>query len=166
MSRFTEELRIIPKTAWAFAILIYLGSSTMLFIVALPSDPNMRHWPLLGQIAFCYGMMLLIFALVLLDGYVYGDAKRRGMRYVMWTWLAVLVPDGIGIILYFILRDPMPSPCPKCAATIPAKYPFCPQCGTPIKMTCPRCGKPVERAWTNCAFCGIKLPGSSSDAAA
>ena len=43
-------------------------------------------------------------------GFIYADAKRRRMRHVMWAWLA-LVPYFIGVILYFILRDPLPTPC-------------------------------------------------------
>ena len=43
----------------------------------------------------------------LLIGYIYGDARRRGMRYVMWTLLAIFLFNGIGIILYFILREPL-----------------------------------------------------------
>ncbi len=48
-----------------------------------------------------------LFVLVLLIGYVYADAKRRGMRYVMWTLLAIFIPNAIGIILYFVMRDPL-----------------------------------------------------------
>ena len=60
-------------------------------------------------------------------GYVYGDARRRGMRYVMWTLLAFFIPNGIGVILYFILRDPMPTYCSKCGASAKAAHAFCPR---------------------------------------
>ena len=32
----------------------------------------------------------------------------------MWTLLAIFIKTYIGIILYFLLRDPLPTPCPKC----------------------------------------------------
>src|SRR5713101_8193561 len=108
MSRFREELRVIPRTAWVIAFVAYFVFTTLIFNFALPSDPKLSTWPLAGKIAFVYGMFLLVFALILLVGYVFADARRREMRYVMWTWLAALIPDGIGIILYFILRDPLP----------------------------------------------------------
>lgn len=158
MSRFTQELKIIPRTAKVIAIVLYLGLATCIFLFALPSDPKMREWPIAGRFAFSYGIMSLVGMMVLLIGYVYGDAKRRGMRYQMWTWLAALIPDGIGIILYFILRDPLPSPCPKCSTMVKHGFAFCPDCGTPIRITCPQCGKAVEHGWRNCAYCGAGLP--------
>ena len=157
MSRFGEELRVIPRTAWVIAFLAYFAFTTLIFNFALPSDPNLSKWPLAGKIAFVYGMFLLVFALVLLVGYVYADARRREMRYVMWTWLAALIPDGIGIILYFILRDPLPSPCPKCKISVPAKFTFCPHCGAALRPCCPQCGKAIEHGWQNCAYCGTRI---------
>jgi hypothetical protein len=85
-----------------------------------------------------------------------GDAKRRQMRYVLWTLLATLVPYAIGMILYFILRDPLPKPCPGCGHVEKAK--FRPHCGTLLQPTCPKCDKPVEPTWANCAYCGQQLP--------
>ena len=32
---------------------------------------------------------------------------------MLWTLLAIFIPNAIGIILYFILRDPVPVPCPS-----------------------------------------------------
>ena len=59
---------------------------------------------------------LLLAGYALLIGYVYGDARRRGMRYVMWTLLAIFLFNGIGIILYFILREPLMVYCSRCGA--------------------------------------------------
>jgi Double zinc ribbon len=158
MSRLREELRVIPRTAWILAPIAYLTAATLLFEVAVRRDPQMGQWPLAGQLAFCYGALLLLAAAILLVGYVYGDAKRRGMRYVMWTWLALLIPDGIGIILYFILRSQLPKPCPGCSAKLKSGYAFCPHCGTALQPRCPNCGQGVEPAWANCPHCGTKLP--------
>jgi RNA polymerase subunit RPABC4/transcription elongation factor Spt4 len=158
MSRFREELRVIPRTAWVFGIVLYLVVSTLVCFGGIHTDPEMSHWPLAGRIAFAYGCFLVLLAWVLLIGYVYADAKRRGMRYVLWTWLAILVPNAIGIILYVVLRDPLPKPCPHCAALVRASYVFCPSCGTPMQPTCPNCGRGVEPGWSNCPHCGAKLP--------
>ena len=38
------------------------------------------------------------------DGYIYADAKRRGMNALLWTLLAMLLPKPIGFIAYFLLR--------------------------------------------------------------
>ena len=110
MSRFTKELRVIPKAAWIVAWFAYLCFTVPVFFFVAPTDPEVGKWPRWGQALFVYGIFLLVVALVALIGYVYGDAKRRQMRYVMWTLLAIFVPHGIGMILYFILRDPLPQP--------------------------------------------------------
>lgn len=158
MSYFRKEIGIIPKFAWFLAIVVYLTSATLIFCLAMMRDPSFRNWPLAGKILFPYGLMILPLMLILLIGYVNADAKRRGMRYVMWTILAALIPDCIGIILYFLLRDPMPAACRKCGAMVSSKFTFCPSCGAPARPTCPHCGKATEYGWTNCAFCGGKLP--------
>ena len=158
MSRLFAELRIIPRTAYVLGIAAYLTLATLLWRLGIARDPQAGKWPLPGQIAISYGMPLVILALFLLVGYVNADAKRRGMRYVMWTFLALLIPDGIGIILYFILRDPLPKPCPGCSVLLKKGYVFCPHCGTPLQPTCPQCGQAVEIGWANCPHCGTKLP--------
>jgi len=157
MSQLREELRVIPGAAWVIGIVLYLTAATLICFVAFPTDPEMSHAPLAGRIAFAYGASLVVPAWVLLIGYVYADAKRRRMRYALWTCLAILVPNAIGIILYFVLRDPLPKPCPKCAALVREGYVFCPSCGTAMQPTCPNCGRGVERGWSNCPHCGTKL---------
>lgn len=165
MSRFGEGLRMVPRTAWFIALSFYLVMSNLAFFVLTANDKEMRKWPEFARFAFSYGIWLLIVAWILMVGYVYADAKRRGMRHVMWTWLAALIPDAIGIILYFILRDPMPKPCPRCSTAMPAKFVFCPNCGTAMQPTCSNCGRAVEPGWANCPFCGTKLPSGARLAA-
>ena len=158
MSRIREEIRVIPQTAWVLAITTYLLGATLFCFVAMPTDPQIMRWPLSGRIAFTYAIFLVFFAWVLLVGYVYADAKRRGMRYVLWTWLVILVPNAIGFILYFVLRDPLLKPCPHCATPARPSFVFCPACGTAIQPTCPNCSRGVEPGWSNCPHCGMKLP--------
>jgi hypothetical protein len=158
MSGFKKELQVIPGIAWFLGVAAYLCMSILLFAVALPGDRHMREWNPIEKTLFSFGIPLTILVLVLLVGYVYGDAKRRGMPYVMWTLLAFFIPDGIGILLYFILRKPLPKPCPGCSQPVPSGFVFCPHCGTPLQATCPSCGRGVERGWANCPHCGTKLP--------
>ena len=158
MRRFTKELRVIPKAAWIVAGLVNLCCTLPLFIFNAPTDPVVAKWPLWGKALCVCAMFLFVVAWVALIGYIYGDAKRRQMRYVMWTLLAIFVPNAIGMILYFILRDPLPRPCPGCGHIEKAKFPFCPRCATLLQPTCPKCDKPVEPTWANCAHCGQQLP--------
>jgi RNA polymerase subunit RPABC4/transcription elongation factor Spt4 len=166
MSRFREELKVIPNAAWIVGWVLYFCVGigfTLLF--TLGGDPGMQRMPLpvKGLLALVPGLMLV--AYVALIGYVNGDSKRRGMRHVMWTLLAIFIPDAIGVILYFILRDPMPKACPNCATIVKAGCTFCPHCGSSLQATCPNCGRGVENAWSNCGYCGTKLPSPAHRAA-
>jgi hypothetical protein len=99
MSRFSEGLKIIPRTAWVIAGICYFGLATLALTVMIPGDKEMKYWPFAGKLAFSFGIFLFIYAWILLISYIYADAKRRGMRYVMWTWLAALIPNGIGVVV-------------------------------------------------------------------
>ena len=158
MTTTDRKQRVIPKLAWFLAFFFWIVPATLIFEFAMSSDPEMSSWPAVGRIALAYGATLALAAYVLLIGYVYGDAKQRGMRYVMWTLLATFVPDAIGIILYFILRDPLPNPCPSCAKSVKASFAFCPFCSASLQHTCPHCGFAVDRGWLHCPKCGANLP--------
>jgi len=165
MSRFTKELRVIPEVAWIVAWFAYLCLTVWLSFFVAPKDPEMDKLPRWGQALLVYGFFLLMVVWVALIGYIYGDAKRRQMRYVMWTLLAIFVPHAIGMILYFILRDPLPKVCTGCGHIEKAGFPFCPHCGALLQPTCSKCGKPVDPTWANCAQCGQRLPESAPRAA-
>jgi double zinc ribbon protein len=162
MSRFRTELRVVPNAAWIVASIIYFCVTVPLFFFVAPTDPEMSKWPRWGQALLIYGFFLVEVAWVALVGYIYGDAKRRQMRYVLWTLLAIFIPNAIGMLLYFILRDPVPKPCPGCGHVEKQKFPFCPHCGILLHPACPKCGKALETTWVNCAFCGQQLPEPST----
>lgn len=150
-------LRIIPPAAWIIAFLVYVGCALLVYNVTLSHDNNMAGWQDWQKLCFSLGIPLFAFALVLLYGYIYGDAKRRHMRHVMWTLLAIFVPNLIGVLLYFLLRDPLPAPCPACGKIADGNFTFCPHCGTGLALACPQCRRVIEVGWENCAHCGTKL---------
>ena len=155
MSRFREEIKVIPTAAWLLAAGAYLAISG--FVLVMTSSPGPDDWPTGVRILFGILMPLFPAVYVLLVGYVYCDAKRRGMQYVMWTLLAALLPSAIGFILYFILRDPLLEICPKCGKNVSTGFPFCSACGTALAQTCPECRRPVKPIWSHCAQCGARL---------
>ena len=100
----------------------------------------------------------LVFAVYLsLVVWVYRDARRRGMRALLWALLALLMPSAVGFILYFILREPLKRPCPQCGAPARGEFAFCPSCGATLGRACPQCRKAVEPGWSHCAHCGAAL---------
>ncbi len=157
MNRFRDELGVIPGAAWWVAVVVAACMFSLMYWVAIPGDAKLRLWPLWADILFSAGISLPLVALVLLIGYVNGDAKRRGMRRVMWTLLAIFIPNAIGIILYFIMRDPLLTPCPQCGSMVRQGFAFCPKCGASLANACPGCRKAIEPSWTHCAYCGAKL---------
>jgi RNA polymerase subunit RPABC4/transcription elongation factor Spt4 len=161
MSRFRQEFALVPNGArWTAVVVCLMAAALMASLVLVPgfmeSDPKAVAMllPLFG--ASLFGVAFLG-AFILLVGYVFADARRRGMNHVLWTLIAIFVPNGIGLILYFILRDPRPVPCGSCGALVVKQHAFCPGCGAPARAACPQCRQVVEPAWRNCGRCGAPL---------
>jgi hypothetical protein len=64
-------------------------------------------------------------------GYIYGDARRRGMRPVLWTLIALFVSNMVGVLAYFLLRQPILQYCSRCGGAVPPSAAYCPHCGLP-----------------------------------
>jgi predicted nucleic acid-binding Zn ribbon protein len=62
-------------------------------------------------------------------GYIYADARRRAMPPILWTLIAALIPNLLGFLLYFALRQPVLLPCPGCGRPIATEQRFCSWCG-------------------------------------
>jgi hypothetical protein len=165
MTRFEQEWALVPEGArWTAALVclavVFLTGSIFLLPGFLERDPTAV---LMMSPLFLLTLLGVAFlgAYVLLVGYVYGDARRRGMNHVLWTLLAIFIPNAIGIILYFILRDPMPVPCPSCGTPARKGHAYCASCGAAVRAACPQCRQPVEPGWRNCARCGAALTTAS-----
>ncbi|OLD61428.1 MAG: hypothetical protein AUI53_05810 [Acidobacteria bacterium 13_1_40CM_2_60_7] len=156
MSQTNGFWKVVPPTAKIIAAISYVGFGLLMRFAMLPTDPDMRQWLDWQKDLFSAGVPLVVPLYVLVVGYVYGDAKRRGMRRVMWTILACL-PYFVGVIAYFILRDPLPRPCPNCQTVVRAAFPFCPKCGTSVTRFCSQCRHAAEPTWAHCPYCGANL---------
>jgi hypothetical protein len=157
MSRFGKEIRLIPWVAWLIALVVFGGLASLILFLVILKDPHAMLWPWIAKIAMVTLPPLPLTVYVLLCGYVNRDAKRRGMRHALWTCLAVFIPNGIGIIIYFILRDPLLQPCPSCGSLTKASFAFCPRCAAPLSAACRHCKRAVEPGWAACPYCGTKL---------
>jgi RNA polymerase subunit RPABC4/transcription elongation factor Spt4 len=156
MSRFKEEFSLISPTGKLIAFLVWLiltvGVNVLFVTVGKPGDPPL---PFRVFLTLFVPIPLTVYALLI--AYINADARRRGMRHVLWTLLAIFIPNGIGIILYFIFREPLLLACPACGATAKQIFAFCPACGATLQRACPACRKAVEANWTNCPYCGVRL---------
>jgi hypothetical protein len=98
-----------------------------------------------------FGGMMLLYC------YIYADARRRNMKAPLWTALAVIAPSGIGIILYFLLREPLAAYCTQCGSASQTGFAYCPRCGASLNAACPQCHRVPQPGWIHCAACGAKL---------
>lgn len=159
-SQFRDEFGIIPDfmlplAAIGFACMMYL------FLNYMPQhDPHAPAYPLRIFLAFLTGSVLA--AYLLLIGYVNQDAKRRDMGQVLWTFLVILIPNGIGFLAYFLLRKPLLGSCPKCGSRAEKGFHFCPKCGYSLSPTCSRCGRTVSPDYVCCPYCGKALGEAAS----
>jgi hypothetical protein len=163
MSRFSEEMNVIPRPARVIAVVsaLLVPLAALCFVVVARLNPTHGRlaWVPFAALAGV-AVMLMISVYILLVGYIVGDSRRRGMRPLLWALLAIFIPNAIGIILYFILRDPLLQHCSKCGAAAQASFTFCSVCGEALSKACPGCRGPVQPGWSHCARCGASLPAA------
>jgi hypothetical protein len=150
-----EEFRLIPKVMIVVAVLVFLGMQALFILVAFRHDPHAPPVAVQVLIATLPGCILGFF--MLLVGYVNRDAKRRGMNYVLWTVLVILIPNAIGFIFYFLVRHPLMARCPQCGATVNLTFSFCPRCRFSLRPTCPSCRRALQVGDVYCPFCATEL---------
>ncbi|HEY2933378.1 MAG TPA: zinc ribbon domain-containing protein [Acidobacteriota bacterium] len=158
---FALERRLIPTWAIALAVLFFIGGQ-VLFHYLMKQDSNAPPEALQILLGGLVGGVLAVWILLL--GYVTRDARRRGMRVWAWTLLVIFVPEGIGFIIYFILRKPVLAPCPRCGTVVPPPGNFCRGCGYQLAQTCARCGHAISSADFYCTNCGSRLRPSPEHA--
>jgi len=172
-SSFRNELRIIPKWLFVLCLLLYILALIIGFSVnhhgfetngpIFPGDESLRHDPELSYFELGCLITLSAVALSILFfslGYVYRDAKRRGMNPGLWTLLVLLLSGGyffIGFIIYLLVREPLPFTCPQCSASVNARFNFCPSCKCNLHPACPQCQREVSDTDKFCPYCATEL---------
>ena len=152
--RSNDEIRIFSR--WAFWLFGVVSVTVfVLFVTIIGMD---RHAPtvaircLLGVLA---GLVIGCYAVLI--GYVNQDAGRRNMSRLLWTIIAIFVPNGLGVVLYFVLRKPRIARCPQCDGTIEPGFSFCPRCRSRLRPICPHCQRSVDVGDKFCPYCGGDL---------
>jgi Phospholipase_D-nuclease N-terminal len=135
-------LNIVPKAVQvgAFAIIaaaVLIGLAVGCYAVA--NGEGLRPMLVYTSAALASGVVIAIWLLCL--GFVFADAHRRGMRAPGWTLVAMLMPNLLGFLLYFVMRRPLAAPCVRCSREVPVDQPFCSWCGS-SRATLPSSGPP------------------------
>jgi RNA polymerase subunit RPABC4/transcription elongation factor Spt4 len=171
-SKFRDELRIIPRWLVWTCVIVWLIAIAIAFPVNFynvqhHSDyfpaPELAGQPVLASLALVGAITGGVFALSLwlfMLGYVYRDAHRRGMNPVLWTLLVLILSPAylfIGLIIYLLVREPLPYTCPQCAATVSARFNFCPNCKYNLQRACGHCQREVNDTDKFCPYCAAEL---------
>jgi hypothetical protein len=159
--RFADEFRIIPRWLKGLAIALFLAGQVIaqlayFFFIAPNQVPNVKTMGIAAGVSLLVGFLLLLF------GYVNRDAERRGMNSTLWTLLAIFVPYLLGLIIYFLVREPLPYVCPGCRASVSARFNFCPNCKLDLRPSCPRCRREVLSEDKYCPYCAEELATKTS----
>jgi hypothetical protein len=154
----SRDFRLVARWAWILAVIGFLSMQFVFNVVLARQHDAPPAWAriLLGLFA---GLVLTCY--LLLVGYVNRDAGRRGMSRALWTAVCILVPNGLGFILYFILRQPVVRNCPQCGRGVQQGFNFCPQCNYKLSPSCPQCQRMVRPEDAYCHYCGTAVRGQT-----
>jgi hypothetical protein len=187
-SSFREEFRVIPRWLVVTVVLLYilaiaigtfvnLGHSFVIYSSPHHVEHEINHqiWPsefrdepvlasliLAGTIT---SIAIPLAGFLLLLGYVFRDAQRRGMRAGLWLLLILVLSPAylaIGFLLYFFMREPLPYACPQCGAMVGPRFNFCPNCKNNLHPACPQCKQEVSETDKFCANCAYELKPSGA----
>ncbi len=151
-----EELKLIPLWSVLLSLVVFAGVQVLSFWHGGGPPPPHRGNPVMHVIgSYSWGAALASY--VLLIGYISRDVKRRNMRPALWMLIVLVMPGGIGAIVYFMLRQPMMSRCPSCRTEVASGFHFCPQCQFQMKPVCGQCFRGVHITDVYCVQCGHDL---------
>jgi hypothetical protein len=169
--RFWQEFRIIPSSVIWTVVALFLIAQAIAFSVnrwnavhygdlfpyELRDTPALAYLALAGIVT---AVSLVMATLIFWIAYVNRDAKRRGMNSALWTLLVIiLLPAStfIGFLIYFLMREPLPYPCPQCGKAVGARFNFCPNCKCNLHPSCPNCKREVVETDKFCPYCAQEL---------
>jgi len=147
------ELTIIPRWSIFLAVVVFIATQYLFHYVMPHHRPEMLPMRLLMG----YSSGTAFASYVLLVGYVSRDVKRRNMSAALWLLIVILMPGGIGAVVYFLLRQPILSRCPHCNTEITSSFHFCPQCQFQMAPVCGQCFRGVAITDVYCTHCGHDL---------
>ena len=176
--RFWDEFQIIPRWLVVLVVVLYVMALVIAVSVNLAQrhnpdgnymfPPELRDNPALASLALA-GLVtatsLTLAILIFLIAYVNRDAKRRAMNSALWTILAIILLPAwgfIGFVIYFLMREPLPYPCPQCGTSVSARYNFCPNCKCNLQPSCPQCKREVGEMDKFCPHCGNDLKAATN----
>jgi hypothetical protein len=161
---FTGELGLIPLWSVIGAIIAFSLMQYLMWVVVPAHRSHPPNLPFWFRFYIDISIGLLGGLYVLMIGYISRDSPRRGMSVPLWMLVCVVIPSGIGAVLYFLLRLPVLSNCPACNARIESDYHFCPQCAYQVAPCCGNCHRTARITDLHCVYCGHHLAADNPPA--
>ena len=131
--KFRQFLSVVPKPVKTGARILAVSAVLIGLIAGFYTGSARDHsLPFSGPLAglgfgLLGGVVLAVWVTCL--GYVYADARRRAMPPILWTLVAILVPNLLGFLLYFAIRRSITQTCAECGQAITVDHRFCSWCG-------------------------------------
>ena len=175
--RFRDEFLIIPRWLMVLVGILYVIALGVAIPVNLAQrynpygndmfPPDLRDHPVWASFALAgivTAVTLCVATIIFMVGYVNRDAKRRGMNSGLWTFLVLIFLPAyifIGFVIYFLMREPLPYPCPACGNSVGARFNFCPNCKCNLHPSCPQCKREIAETDKYCPYCGNELKSTA-----
>lgn len=157
---FSDELHLIPRWSIAAAVFAFVLMQYLFWDVF----PHHHKTPFGVRLYFGVSWSLLGSLYMLMVGYVSKDAPRRRMSTWQWIVICLVMPAGIGAVLYFLLRQPLITLCPACGTRVEAEFHYCPQCAYQVSASCGNCYRSVRITDLHCVHCGHDLATDNTPA--
>ena len=129
-----DSLKLIPAWSIGVAVCVFLLSIWWFNHGPVPIHRRPGSLPMHLIMGYTTGTALASYTLLV--GYVSRDVKRRNMPAALWMLIVVIMPGGIGAVVYFLLRQPTMVRCPNCTTELTAGVHFCPQCRFQVAPVC------------------------------
>jgi hypothetical protein len=161
---FTEEMKLVPRWSVALAVAAFVGMQYIFWVVIPAHRHHPSTMPLGLRFYFAISWSALAGLYLLMVGYVSQDAPRRSMSSRLWIVICLVMPGGVGAVLYFMLRQAVVTDCPACGSHIQAEFHFCPQCAYQVSASCGKCYRSVRTTDLYCVHCGHDLATDNTPA--
>jgi hypothetical protein len=158
--RFEMNKKTIVGLVIAYVVTVLVTLSVLLGAVASGLMRFSPHDRVFAPIALSFAAVISLFFLFLLIAvgvWVYGDATRRGMEPLLWTLVAVLGPNLMGLVVYLVVRKPLQVACRACGEAVTEGATFCPRCSAPLHPKCGSCQTAAPEGALYCPRCGAGL---------
>ncbi len=148
-----SQLQMIPRWSIAGAVAAFV-TIFYVFWVIVPAHRN-HPLPFGLRLYFSLSWSTLSALYILMVGYISRDTRQRNMRARLWIVVCLVLPGGIGAVLYFLLRQPLIMLCPSCGTHVQTEYHFCPHCAYQVSASCSRCFSSMGLTDRFCVECGF-----------